>query len=98
MIRCPVNSCDPYFCTRCVGTLGAPRFDGAPIDLDKMYKIVLPNDSAARGKYGYSFLGEAERIVDDEYGMLLQDAIVFHCKRHKGEKLPELGRITIKAA
>mmetsp|Transcript_14164 Transcript_14164/g.23565 ORF Transcript_14164/g.23565 Transcript_14164/m.23565 type:complete len:553 (-) Transcript_14164:267-1925(-) len=79
-------------------------FDDQPIDLTRMYSVGMPG-SQAKGKYGFVWLKDAERIVDEESASQLQDIFRMHCRRHYGggggkEKIvaeaPSMGRITLE--
>ena len=71
-------------------------FDDKPLEMAMQYTVTTVAGPATEGKYGYGFLKSAKRVVDDEYGIGLQDAVVMWAKRHAADKyVPTLGRITI---
>jgi len=70
-------------------------FDGKPIDLKKTYTVAC-TEEMAKGKFGYTWMGTAQREIDEEDGMQIQDIIKMWCKRHVGESVhPQMGRIKV---
>ncbi len=57
-------------------------FDGQPIDPARVFTVAM-NASHAEGSYGYTWLKEAERVVEEEYASTLQDLIRMYCKRNR---------------
>lgn len=76
-------------------------FDGKPIDVERMY-TVSTTATLGKGKYGYSWFQTAERIVDEENGMQIQDLVKMYCEynyrkagEHKTAVAPTMNRIQI---
>ncbi|CAE7643668.1 yfkN, partial [Symbiodinium pilosum] len=71
------------------------KVKGKAIQKDKLYEVAV-TDTMAKGKFGYTWMAEAERIVDMESGMQVQDLVLMYLKRHpKQAAHAPLGRITI---
>ena len=46
---------------------------------------VAVTDAMAQGKFGYDWMASAERVVDSESAMQIQDLVLMYLKRHPKE-------------
>lgn len=71
------------------------KVKGKPIEPGKFYEVAV-TEAMSQGKFGYPWMAEAERIVDSESGMQIQDLVLMYLKRHpKQAAQAQLGRIKI---
>ena len=75
-------------------------FDEEPIDPARMFDVAI-TAQLGLGQYGFSWMKNAPRVVEEEFAMLIQDIVVMYCRKHVNDPLaypaePTLGRITIQ--
>ncbi|CAJ1351477.1 unnamed protein product [Effrenium voratum] len=71
------------------------KVKGKAIEKDKLYEVAV-TDAMAQGKFGYDWMASAERVVDSESAMQIQDLVLMYLKRHPKEAAHAgLGRLTI---
>ena len=71
------------------------KVDGAPLEDDRMYKVVT-NDFIARGGDGYTALRDARRILADEDSPLLANQVMDYLKRIGTVRSRVEGRIVVR--
>jgi len=67
--------------------------NGSPIEMEKVYTVAC-SEAMSLGKYGYDWMGTADRVVDAEFATPLFDLLRDWLKKHKGKTIQPPGEGT----